>query len=126
MNSTMSRPSEILVAFMKATFLCEFCVYRAGTFRCPEVGSRSACCASDRLRAFCNYQHSQYGGCIANVSYNRQECFRYGRMLFCQSLKSRADTVELIDFARDPLQKEWADRFLAEKPKGGRTSDGLA
>jgi len=39
-KSTMSRPTEILVAFMKATFLCEFGVYLGKTSRCPEVSSR--------------------------------------------------------------------------------------
>ena len=47
---------------------------------------------------------------------NRQECFRYGRMLFRQSLKSRADTVALIDFAQDRCKRHGQTAF-AEKPK---------
>ena len=83
-----------------------------GTFRCPEVPlGANACCASDRLRAFCHNQHSQYGCCIANVSRNRQECFRHGRMLFRQSLKPRADTVELIDFAQDRCKRHRQTAF---------------
>ncbi len=119
MKITISRPSEILVAFMKATFLCEFCVYLEGTSRCPEVGSRgvTACLCSDRLWAFRHNQHSQYSCCIANVSSNRQECFRYGRMLVRQSLKPRADTMKLIDFAQDRCKRHGQTAFLAEKPK---------
>jgi hypothetical protein len=72
---------------------------------------------SDRLRACCHNQHGQYSCCIANVSSNRQECFRYGRMLVRQSLKPRADTVELIDFAQDRCKRHGQTAFLAEKPK---------
>jgi hypothetical protein len=77
----------------------------------------TACLCSDRLRAFCHNQHSQYRCCIANVSSNRQECFRDGRMLVRQSLKPRADTVELIDFAQDCCKRHGQTAFLAEKPK---------
>jgi hypothetical protein len=72
---------------------------------------------SDRHRACCHNRHGQYSCYIANVSSNRQECFRYGRMLVRQSLKPRADTVELIDFAQDRCKRHGQTAFLAEKPK---------
>jgi len=99
---TISRPKEILISFMKATFLCEFRIYRAAMFRCPEVGSRGhSLLCSDRFRAFCHNQHSQYGCCIRHASRNAQKSFRHGRMLICQPLKPSADTVKLIDLAQD-------------------------
>jgi hypothetical protein len=111
-NRTMSRPTEILVAFMKAIFLCEFCVYRVGRSDVQRWAlGANACCASDRLRAFCHNQHSQYGCCIANVSRNLQECLRHGCMLFRQSLEPRADTVELIDFAQDRCKRHRQTAF---------------
>ena len=120
MKSTISRPSEILVAFMKATLLCEFCVYLEERPDVQRLALGGYCClCSDRLRAFCHNQHSQYSCCIANVSSNRQECFRYWRMLFRQSLKPRTDTVELIDFAQDRCKRHGQTAFLAEKPKVG-------
>ena len=83
------------------------------------LSGASAWLCSDRLRALCHNQHSQYGCCIPNASRNRQECFRYGRMLVRQSLKPRADTVELIDFAQDRRKRHGQTAFLAEKPKVG-------
>ncbi len=38
-------------------------------------------------------------------------------MLVRQSLKPRADTVELIDFAQDRCKRHGQTAFLAEKPK---------
>ena len=90
-----------------------------GTFRSPAVDSwATAGCASDRLRAFCHNQHSQYGCCIADVSRNRQR-FRYGHMLLRQCLKPRADTHGADRLGGRSLQKAWADRIPAEKPKVG-------
>ena len=66
---------------------------------------------SDRHRACCHNRHGQYSCYIANVSSNRQECFRYGRMLVRQSLKPRADTVELIDFAQDRCKRHGRPLF---------------
>jgi hypothetical protein len=56
---------------------------------------------SDRLRSSGRHEYSQYGGNVANVSRNRHQCFRYGCVLFRQSLKTHADIVELIDFVQN-------------------------
>jgi hypothetical protein len=40
-------------------------------------------------------------------------------MLLRQCFKTRADVVEMIDFAQESLQKAWAHRSLAGKPKVG-------
>jgi hypothetical protein len=40
-------------------------------------------------------------------------------MLFRQSLKPRADTVEVIDFAQDRFKNHQVHRSLAETPKVG-------
>src|SRR5579859_7991967 len=104
---------------MKATFLCEFCVYLKRTVPMSRgwLSGAAACMCSDRLRGFCHNQHGQYSCCIANVSSNCQECFRHGRMPVRQSLKPRANTVKLIDFAQDRCKRHVQTAFLAEKPK---------
>jgi len=71
-------------------------------------------CAQIGFGRFAHNQHSQYSCCITNVSSNRQECFRYGRMLVRQSLKPRADTTKLIDFAQDRCKRHGQTAFLAE------------
>ena len=40
-------------------------------------------------------------------------------MLVRQSLKPRADTMKLIDFAKDRCKRHGQTAFLAEKPKVG-------
>lgn len=70
-----------------------------------KLGQKSRVCVPalllDRLRSSGRHEHRQYGGNIANVTRNRHQCFRYGRVLFRQSLKSCADTVKLIDFVQN-------------------------
>ena len=47
-------------------------------------------------------------------------------MLLRQSLKARADVVELVDFVQDRFKNHWVHRSLAGKPKvGGLQMDWL-
>ena len=73
-NRTISRPKEILVAFIETTLLDEFRIERSNDR--PAVKLRQIVgCPLDRLGGFGHHQHCQYRGGIANVSRNRCECF---------------------------------------------------
>jgi len=72
---------------------------------------------SDRLRSSGRHQHRQYGGRAANVARNRHQCFRYGHVLFRQSLKTRADVVELIDFVENRFKSHGYTALWRKQPK---------
>jgi hypothetical protein len=73
------------VAFIRRTFLIEFRSTRWNIPIFERLARRhTAGCASDRLRPLTRDQQSQYGCSIANISRNRQECFRYGSVLVRQ------------------------------------------
>jgi hypothetical protein len=104
-NSTISRPREIPIVFMKTTLLGEFCVYCAGTLRTPAISARL-------LPAV-----------LRSVSGLLQQPAQPTRLLCCegfpqssgvlpiwahavrQFLKPPADPVELIDFAQDRCKR---------------------
>lgn len=74
--------------------------------------------ASNQFGALSRDQHSQDSSRATNVSGDRYECFRHGRVLLRQPLKTRADIMELIDFIEDCFENHGFTP-LAEKPKMG-------
>jgi len=71
-------------------------------------------CCSNRLWVFSRDQHCQYSSSATNVSRNRYECFRHGRMLPRQSLKTRADVVELPVILDPDSYDLWLDKEMKD------------
>jgi hypothetical protein len=71
----------------------------------------------------CGYHNRQYRGGAANISRDRDEFLRHGRMVFCQSFKACADITKLINFVQDSFKRHNCAPFAGAKRR--KTSDEL-
>lgn len=71
----------------------------------------------------CGNHHGQERCGAANISRDRDELVRHGRMVFCQSFKTCADITKLINFVQDSFKSHGLRPFAGAKWR--KTSDGL-
>lgn len=72
-----------------------------------------------RLGPFRRHDDGQYCGRVSNVSRDSNECFCYRWVLLSQSLKTRADAMELIYFMTDRFKKHGNTASSKDEPKVG-------